>query len=127
MQNYENKEIQVVEPPLKNPYLVTFGDWCTQLHTGIPIAIAVLALVYLFVGSFGATFLVDNINGIIFEGFLIPWTTKLLAHIPSQFIRDMFVDPDFGILPTGVFLSLGLVMPVLFCFYLVFPNIRANG
>jgi len=121
------KEIQEIEPPRKNPYLVTFGDWCTQLQTGIPIAIAVLILVYLFVGSFGATFLVDTINGTVFEGFLIPWTTKILAPIPSQFFRDMIVDPDFGILPTGVFLALGLVMPVLFCFYLVFGLLESSG
>ncbi len=121
------KEIQEVEPPLKNSRLVTFGDWCTQLHTGIPIAMAVLLLVYLFVGTFGATFLVDTINGVIFEGFLIPWSAKLLEHIPSQFFRDMFIDPDFGILPTGVFLALGLVMPVLFCFYLVFGILESSG
>ena len=121
------KEIQEVEPPRKNPYLMTFGDWCTRLHTGIPIAIAVLVLVYLFVGSFGATFLVDKINGVIFEGFLIPWTAKLLEPIPIQFFRDLFVDPDFGILPTGIFLALGLVMPVLFCFYLVFGILESSG
>ena len=121
------KEIQVIEPPLKNPYLATFGDWCTQLHTGIPIAITVLILVYLFVGTFGATFVVDTINGVIFKGYIIPWTTKLLQPIPSQFFRDMFVDPDFGILPTGVFLALGLVMPVLFCFYLVFGILESSG
>jgi ferrous iron transport protein B len=39
----------------------------------------------------------------------------------------MFVDPDFGILPTGVFLALGLVMPVLFCFYLVFGILESSG
>jgi ferrous iron transport protein B len=121
------KEIQEIEPPRKSPFLVTFGDWCTQLHTGIPIAIAILILIYLFVGSFGATFLVDTINGVIFEGYLIPWTAKILEPIPSQFVRDMFVDPDFGILPTGVFLALGLVMPVLFCFYLVFGILENSG
>lgn len=121
------KEIQQVEPPLKNPLLVTFGDWCTQLSTGVPIALAVLFLIYLFVGSFGATFLVDTINGVIFEGFLIPWTAKILEPIPSQFFRDMIIDPDFGILPTGVFLALGLVMPVLFCFYLVFGILESSG
>jgi ferrous iron transport protein B len=121
------KDIQEIEPPLKNPHLVTFGDWCTQLHTGIPIAITVLVLVYLFVGSFGATYLVDTINGVIFEDFLIPWTAKILEPIPSKFFRDMFIDPDFGILPTGVFLALGLVMPVLFCFYLVFGILESSG
>lgn len=120
-------EVQEVEPPRKNPFLVTFGDWCTQIHSGIPIAFGVLALIYLFVGSFGATFLVDTINGVVFEGILIPWTAKLLDPIPSQFIKDMIVDPDFGILPTGVFLALGLVMPVLFCFYLVFGILENSG
>jgi ferrous iron transport protein B len=121
------KEIQNVDLPHRNPHLVTFGDLCTQLHTGIPIAISVLIIVYLFIGTFGATLLVDTINGLIFQGYLIPWTAKLLEHIPSQFFRDMFVDPDFGILPTGVFLALGLVMPVLFCFYLVFGILESSG
>jgi ferrous iron transport protein B len=121
------KEIQKFEPPAKNPYLVTLGDWCTQLHTGIPIAIGVLVLIYLFVGSFAATFVVDTIYGKIFEGILIPWTADLLKPIPFPFVKDMFVDPDFGILPTGVFLALGLVMPVLFCFYLVFGILESSG
>jgi len=121
------KEIQEVEPQRKNPLLVTFGDWCTQLYTGIPIAVAVLFLIYLFVGTFGATFVVDTINGVLFEGYIIPWTAKILDPIPSQFFKDMIIDPDFGILPTGVFLALGLVMPVLFCFYLVFGILESSG
>lgn len=121
------KEIQEVEPPRRNPLLVTFGDWCTQLHTGIPIAVSVLVLIYLFVGTFGATFIVDTINGVVFEGYIIPWTAKVLAPIPNQFFKDMIIDPDFGILPTGVFLALGLVMPVLFCFYLVFGILEDSG
>ena len=39
----------------------------------------------------------------------------------------MIIDPDFGILPTGVFLALGLVMPVLFCFYLIFGILESSG
>ena len=121
------KEIQEVEPPRKSPFLVTFGEWCTQLHTGIPIAVSVISLIYLFVGTFGATFVVDTINGVLFEGYIIPWTAKLLDPIPNQFFKDMIIDPDFGILPTGVFLALGLVMPVLFCFYLVFGILESSG
>ena len=119
--------VQKTEPPAKSPFIVRFGDWCTQLSTGVPIAIAALYIVYLFVGSFGATLLVDTINGVIFEGYLIPWTTKLVTPIPSAFIRDMVVDPDFGILPTGVFLALGLVLPVLFCFYIAFGILEDSG
>jgi ferrous iron transport protein B len=121
------KKVQKVEPPSKNPFLVGFGDWSTRLSTGIPIAIAALYFMYLFVGSFGATFLVDTINATLFEGLLIPWTTKLVEPIPSAFLRDMIVDPDFGILPTGVFLALGLVVPVLFCFYIAFGILEDSG
>ncbi|MBW2143840.1 MAG: ferrous iron transporter B [Deltaproteobacteria bacterium] len=120
-------EVQKVHPPSRNPFLVRFGDWCTQFSTGIPIAFAMLCAMYLFVGSFGATFLVDTINKTFFEGFLLPWTTKLVAPIPSVFLRDMIVDPDFGILPTGVFLALGLVLPVLFCFYVAFGILKDSG
>ncbi|MDH3360037.1 MAG: ferrous iron transporter B, partial [Desulfobulbaceae bacterium] len=119
--------VQRVEPPSKNPFILTFGDWCTKLSTGIPIAFAILAAIYLFVGSFGATFLVDTINSSIFERLLIPWCEKLVAPIPSEFIRSMIMDPDFGILPSGVFLALGLVLPVIFCFYIAFGILDASG
>ncbi len=121
------REVQQVKRPSTNQFMTTLGDWCMQLPTGIPIAVIVMMMMYFFVGSFGATFLVDTINGTIFEGFLIPLTTKLVAPIPSPFLRDMLVDPDFGILPTGVFLALGLVLPVLFCFYLAFGLLEDSG
>ncbi len=120
-------EVQQVTPPPKGPFMEDLGNWCTQLSTGIPIAMFAFYLMYLFIGSFGATFLVDTINGTLFEGFLIPMITELVEPIPSQFIKDMIVDPDFGILPTGVFLALGLVLPVLFCFYIAFGLLEDSG
>jgi len=120
-------EVQTVEAPTKNPFILTLGDWCTKTSTGIPIAIAVLVAMYFFVGSFGANYLVDKINGIIFEGMIIPWITKLVRPIPSAFIRDLIIDPDFGVLPSGVFLAMGLVLPVIFCFYIAFGILEDSG
>jgi len=120
-------EIQTDEPPLKSSFIAKFGDRCTSFATGIPIAVIMLYLLYLFVGSFGATYLVDAINANIFEAILIPLTQKLVSPIPNEFIRDMMIDPDFGILPTGVFLALGLVLPVLFCFYIAFGILEDSG
>jgi len=120
-------EVQTVEAPTKNPFILTLGDWCTKTSTGIPIAMAVLVGMYFFVGSFGATYLVDKINGVIFEGLIIPWTTKLIQPIPSAFIRDLIIDPDFGVLPSGVFLAMGLVLPVIFCFYIAFGILEDSG
>lgn len=121
------EQVQTIKQPLRHPFPERVGDWCTSLLTGIPIAMIILFVVYLFVGTFGATFLVDNINGILFEDFLIPLLSKIVAPIPSAFIRDMLVDPDFGILPTGIFLALGLVLPVLFCFYIAFGLLENSG
>jgi len=121
------EEVMSCNPPSKNSLVLKFGDWCTKVSTGIPIAIVVLSLMYLFVGDFGATFLVDTINNTIFQQYLIPWSEQLLGHIPYPFIRDMIIDPDFGILPTGVFLATGLVAPVIFCFYLAFGFLENSG
>lgn len=120
-------QVVTVEPPTKNPFILTFGDWCTQISTGIPIALAVTAALYIFVGRFAATFLVDSINTILFQNILIPWITKYVMLIPSEFFRDLIIDPDFGVLPTGVFLALGLVLPVIFCFYLAFGILEDSG
>ncbi len=120
-------ETQKIKPHTKNPFIVKLGDWCTQLSTGIPIAVTIIYITYLFIGSFGATFLVDTIGSAIFDGFLIPFTAEIISPIPSAFVRDMFIDPDFGILPTGVFLALGLVLPVLFCFYIAFGLLEDSG
>ncbi len=119
--------LQRIEERQDNPLLQRFGDWCTQLSTGIPIAIGVLALMYLFIGSFGATYLVDTLNTTLFEGFLFPWTNRLIEPIPVVLLREMIADPDFGVLPTGVFLALGLVLPVLFCFYFAFGILEDSG
>ncbi len=120
-------KVQTTEPPTRNHFFLKFGDWCTQYSTGIPIALIILSLMYLFIGSFGATFLVDTINVTFFQGFIIPWTTKLMEPVPSTFIRDMLIDPDYGILITGVFLALGLVVPVLLCFYIAFGMLEDSG
>lgn len=39
----------------------------------------------------------------------------------------MIMDPDFGVLLTGIFLALGLVLPVIFCFYIAFGLLEDSG
>jgi len=121
------KDVISVEPPTRNSIIVTLGALCTNVSTGIPIALIVLTLTYLFVGTFGATYLVDTINAKVFEGFLLPLCERLVAPIPYLFLRDMLIDKEFGLLPTGVFLALGLVLPVLLCFYIAFGFLEDSG
>ncbi len=119
--------VQTVEPPSKSSLLSRFGDMCTAFSTGIPIALLVLVFMYFFIGEFGATYLVDTLNSKVFEGMLFPLVRQFTDGMSSAFLRDMIMDPDFGILPTGVFLALGLVLPVIFCFYIAFGVLEDSG
>lgn len=116
-----------VEPPSTNPFIRRLGEWCLDLRTGIPIALLVLLGMYLFVGTFGATLLAENIEEHVLHRRIIPWLTVSLQPIPIAFLRDLLTDPDFGVLPTGVFLALGLVAPVMFCFHLAFGVLEDSG
>ncbi len=121
------EEVQTTEPVSRNSRLAAFGDMCTSFATGIPIACLVLAAMYYFIGAFGATYLVDTINSRLFESVLFPAMNRLTAGLSSEFLREMIMDPDFGILPTGVFLAMGLVLPVIFCFYIAFGILEDSG
>ncbi|MBF0546238.1 MAG: ferrous iron transporter B [Candidatus Riflebacteria bacterium] len=119
--------VVTLEPPPAHPFARTLGDWCSQPSTGIPIALVILFAMYLIVGTFGATYLVDLINNTLFQGLLIPLVVKFVQPIPSVFIRDLIVDPAYGVLPTGVFLAIGIVAPVMFCFYTAFGLLEDSG
>jgi ferrous iron transport protein B len=108
-------------------FMTRLGLWSQHPSTGIPLAVAILVAMYLFVGSFGATYLVDLLNHRVFSGILTPLFERIVAPIPSAFVREALVDPDFGVLTTGLFLAFGIVMPVMLCFYLFFGILEESG
>jgi len=73
-------------------FMTRFGLWAQQLSTGIPLALAILFAMYLFVGLFGATYLVDLLNNRIFTGVLTPIFERIVDPIPSAFVRSALVD-----------------------------------
>ncbi|MBF0106072.1 MAG: ferrous iron transporter B [Deltaproteobacteria bacterium] len=99
-----------------NP-LVRFGSLAQHPVYGTLIGIVMLLVAYYWIGAFGATYVVDNLSRTFFDHVVMPFSAKIVNYIPSAFVRDAFMDPDFGLLPTGLFLALGIVFPVLFCFY----------
>ncbi len=107
--------------------LVRFGGLAQRPLPGTLIGLGVLVLAYYWVGVFGATFVVDNLSSRLFEGILIPWCESAVRYIPSSFVRDAIMDPDFGLLPSGLFLAIGIVLPVLFCFYSLQAVLEDSG
>ncbi len=103
----------------KPPQILTrLGEMAQRPWPGIPIAACVLLLAYYWVGIFGATFVVDRL-ALAFERWVLPPATAVVGLLPFPLLRDAILDPDFGLLSTGVFLALGLVLPVLVCFYVL--------
>ena len=107
--------------------LVRLGGLAQRPFPGLIIAGLVVLVAYYWVGAFGATFVADNIATYLFDGLLIPLCERLIEPIPSAFVRDAIMDPDFGLLPTGLFLAVGIVLPVLFCFYLLQAVLEDSG
>ncbi len=94
---------------------------------GLPIAAVVVAAMYLWVGWLGATRVVDGLDAHLFQPILMPVSERLVAHIPWPIVREAVMDADFGLLPTGLFLAFGIVLPVLFFFYTAFAVLEQSG
>jgi ferrous iron transport protein B len=100
---------------------------CTRPLSGIPIALAAAAALYLFVGRFAAGFVVDHFKGGLLDGHLLPWLAAHARPLLPPLAGDLLFDPQLGLVQSGVFLPLGLVLPPLFCFYLFFSALEESG
>jgi ferrous iron transport protein B len=107
--------------------LDAFGRAAHHPILGVLIAALVVSAAYLWIGSLGATRVVDWLSAHVFEGWLNPLATRWAAHLPWPIVRDALVDPEFGLVPTGVSLAFGLVMPVLAFFYFAFNILIDSG
>jgi len=95
--------------------------------TGLPILAAVLYLVYLAVGVFGAQTLVELLEEGIFGRLVNPTAVELAQrYIPIAFVRDMLVG-QYGLLTMGLTYAVAIVLPVVATFFLVFGFLEDSG
>ena len=120
------ERVQVIREAGPSP-LVRFGRLSQHPVAGLFIAAAVMTIAYYWIGVFGAQFIVDTLSTKVLDGVVLPAADQLFAAVSIPFVRDAFMDRNFGILPTGVFLALGIVLPVLFCFYLLQAVLEDSG
>ena len=107
-------------------FRTTLSRYTSSIFPGIPIAIVVGILMFLFVGRFGAQTLVDLLDGKLFNGIIIPFTAEFLSGFNIPLLTDFFCG-EFGILSVGITLAFGIVMPVLFTFYIFFGFLEDSG
>ena len=96
--------------------------------TAIPILLAVMFLVYQFVGIVGAGFLVDFLETDVFDAHIIPWlqNTALLFVPETNIVYDFFLG-DFGIISMGLTYAIAIVLPIVGTFFITFGILEDSG
>jgi len=110
------------------------GDWLQKLGDlsmhpllGIPVLGGVLGMLYLFVGRFGAGFLVDLLEEDVFGRLLLPRLASWLeAVVPVPFVKDLMVG-QYGLLTMAVTYALAIVLPIVATFFLAFGILEDSG
>jgi len=94
---------------------------------GIPVFLAVLYLLYQFVGVFGAGTLVDFFENVIFGRYLNPMMIKLVdVLLPVPFLRDMLVG-EYGVVTVALTYSIAIVLPITATFFIAFSILEDSG
>ena len=95
--------------------------------TGVPILLAVLYTLYLFVGVFGAQTLVKLLEDGLFGKGINPASVWLADRfIPVPFFRDFLVG-EYGLITMGLTYSIAIVLPVVATFFLMFGFLEDTG
>ncbi|MBI5711325.1 MAG: ferrous iron transport protein B [Candidatus Eisenbacteria bacterium] len=90
------------------------------------LLVAVLAVVYLFVGQLGAGVLVDWMQSVVFGRGVNPFATRLAGLLPFPFVRDLLVG-EYGLVTMALSYGIAIVMPIVLTFFLVFGLLEDSG
>jgi ferrous iron transport protein B len=119
-------------------YRQTIGDVLGELTvkpaTGIPVALAVLYAFWSIFGSFAGALVTDGFMVKLFDNYWLPWLQSVWPN-PSSILYYLFVgDPmadncfeAFGMLTSGLFVAIGVVLPAVLIFYLMMTFLEDSG
>lgn len=94
---------------------------------GVPVLALVLYIAWLFVGKFGAGYLVDLVETKIFQEHINVWVTTAVNAISlPRFIRDVLVGP-YGIVTMALTYAIAIVLPVVITFFFFFGVLEDSG
>ncbi len=94
---------------------------------GVPILLAVLFIMYEFVGVLGAGVSVDFLQSTIFGRFLNPWATRVVEYVlPSGLIHD-FIVGRYGLVTMALTYAIAIVLPIVGFFFIFFSFLEDSG
>lgn len=109
--------------PRSRRFVDELGILTRRAPTGMWILLAVMVLVYEFVGYTGAQALVGLLEKIVFGMLLIP---PLQALLPEGIVRDFLTGP-YGMVSMGLTYALAIVFPVVGTFFIAFSLLEDSG
>jgi ferrous iron transport protein B len=114
-------------PGAKGSVAAFIGRMSMHPVWGIPLLLAVLYALYLFVGVLGAGTLVDFMENIVFGRYLNPMFAKVVdTLVPLQFFRDMLVG-RYGIITMALTYAIAIILPITTTFFIAFSILEDSG
>ncbi len=108
-------------------FLERLEDAAIKPSTGIPIALAVMLLVFGVIWGIGGRILRGRILLPFFENIIFPMIERgVTALVPEGLFREILIG-HFGVLIDGIGWPLALVLPYLLAFYLVLAILEDTG
>ena len=96
------------------------GKWSMHPVYGLPILLAVLYIVYQFVGVLGAGTAVNFLEKTVFGEYLNPWAIKIVHFIlPVPFLQELIVG-DYGLVTMALTYAIAIVLPIVGFFFIAF-------
>jgi ferrous iron transport protein B len=103
------------------------GKWSMHPVYGLPILLAVLYLVYQFVGVLGAGDAVGFLEKTVFGEYLNPWMTKIVhVLVPVPFIQELLIG-DYGLFTMAITYAIAIVLPIVGFFFIAFSILEDSG
>ena len=110
------------------------GELTIKPFTGIPIAIAVMYAFWSVFGSFAGTLFTDGFMVKLFDGHFLPWMQDVFPGAGGWLYYIIVGNPladnsfeAFGMLTSGLFVAIGVVLPAIFIFYLMLALLEDIG
>ena len=114
--------------PLRPPFAEMLGRIAMHPVAGVVLLMAVLYFgLYLFVGRLGAGVLVDYLDRQVFERYLNPAATAIVARlVPSPLWSSLFIG-EYGAITLGLRYAVAIVLPLIALFFLAFAVLEDSG
>lgn len=93
---------------------------------GYVILLAVLYVLYQFVGVFAAGTVVDFFENVLFGKYINPFFIRIFQLINIPFMTDLFVG-EYGLITMGLTYAIAIVFPIVTAFFLVFSFLEDSG